>query len=102
MKTIIIPAFVFLVLLTSCTKNESASVKTAKLACACATTNQESDGVRKCLKDAIKQNKQVLEVFYKDTNIPVMDNNSEINAFYIQLVMMAMLETECPGLALGK
>ncbi|QXP59339.1 hypothetical protein [Olleya sp. HaHaR_3_96] len=102
MKTIIISAFIFLILLTGCTKNESASVKTAKLACACAASNQESEGVRKCIKDVIKENKQELELFYKDTNIPVIDNNGEINAFYIQLVMMAMLETECPELTLGK
>ncbi|MEM5540160.1 hypothetical protein [Olleya sp. AS48] len=102
MKSFLTSTFLFLMLLTSCTENQSVSVETAKTACICVSSNQDSEGVRNCIKEAIKANKQNLEVFYKDNNIPVIDNNGQINAFYTQLVMMAMLETECPELALGK
>ena len=64
MKSFLTSTFLFLMLLTSCTENQSVSVETAKTACICASSNQDSEGVRNCIKEAIKANKQNLEVFY--------------------------------------
>lgn len=96
MKSSILYSLLFISL--SCGQlNDSISVKTAKIACECASNVEEDiQKNRECIKEAIRINAEDLEMSYKDQNIALVDENGEISSFYLQIVAMAMLQTECP------
>lgn len=99
MKNIQLLILCFTLIMISC--SESITTTVAKQACQCIENDNAKDA-RVCTREAIKNNKEILENEYKKQGIAVLDENKEVNPFYFQLIYMTMLQSECPEISSGK